>query len=129
MKRTLIIIILPFLQIISIYSQEGTGVIKGRVYNSGTNEGVAFATAQVWETTNGTVTDENGDFTLSGIKPGFIELRVSSIGFKTYISSAIMVTPSNHVNLEIPLRNLTSVLERLWSDLHPLQRRLKHLYR
>ena len=37
------------------------------------------------------------------LKPGFVELRVSSVGFKTYISGAVMVTNSNQVNLEIPL--------------------------
>ena len=62
-----------------------------------------FATIQIWGTTIGAVTDFDGNFSFTGIKPGFAELRVSSVGFKTYISSAVMVTNSNQVNLEIPL--------------------------
>ena len=88
---------------LSLQAQQNTGVIKGRVYNSKTNEGVPFAAVQIWETTIGAVTDFDGNFVFTGIKPGYAELRVSSIGFKPYISGAIMVTNSNQVNLEIPL--------------------------
>jgi outer membrane receptor for ferrienterochelin and colicin len=92
------------LLIISIMSaQENSGVISGRIYNARTNDGVPFATIQVWGTTTGAVSDENGNFRLTGIKPGFVELRVTSIGFKPYISGSMMVTKSNHMNLEIPL--------------------------
>jgi hypothetical protein len=84
-------------------AQQNKGVIDGRVYNAKTNEGVPFATVQIWGTTTGAITDVNGNFLFTGIKPGYIELRISSVGFKPYISSAVMVTNSNHVNLEIPL--------------------------
>ena len=47
-----------------------------------------------------------GIFHLPGLKPGFAELRVSSVGFKPYISGAVMVTNSNQVNIEIPLEEL-----------------------
>jgi hypothetical protein len=86
-----------------LYADEDAGVIKGRVFNSKTNEGVPFATIQIFGTTTGTVTDIDGNFSFIGLKPGFAELRVSSVGFKTYISSAVMVTNSNQVTLEIPL--------------------------
>ena len=43
----------------------------------------------------------------TGIKPGYVELRASSVGFKPFISSAILVTNSNQVNLEIPLEENT----------------------
>ncbi|MBK7628989.1 MAG: TonB-dependent receptor [Bacteroidales bacterium] len=88
---------------LSLSAQQNTGVIKGRVYNTKTNEGVPFATVQIWGTTIGAVTDFDGNFLFTGIKPGFAELRVSSIGFNPFISSAVMVTNSNQVNLEIPL--------------------------
>jgi hypothetical protein len=96
---TLILFITTFLS----YAQQNSGIIKGRVYNARTNEGVPFATIQIWGTTTGAVTDPDGAFSFTGLKPGFAELHVSSVGFKTYISSAVMVTNSNQVNLEIPL--------------------------
>ena len=84
-------------------AQQNSGTIKGRVYDSKTNEGVPFASVVVWGTTTGTITDFDGKFSFTGIKPGFIELRVSSVGFKPFISSAVMVTNSNNVSIEIPL--------------------------
>jgi hypothetical protein len=103
MKKCLIVITI----ILSIYStlsaQQGSGVITGRVYNSKTNENVPFATVQIWGTTTGVITDSNGKFSFTGLKPGYAELRVSSVGFKPFISSAVMVTNSHPVNIDIPL--------------------------
>ncbi len=85
------------------FSQQNSGVIKGRIYNSKTNEGVPFATVRIWGTNTGTVTDADGNFKLTGIKPGFVELGVSSVGFKPFVSSAIMVTNSVQVSLDLPI--------------------------
>jgi hypothetical protein len=103
MKRCFILVTI----ILSLYStlaaQQNSGVIEGRVYNAKTNESVPFATIQIWGTTKGVITDSDGKFSFTGLNPGYAELRVSSVGFKPYISSAVMVTNSHHVNLEIPL--------------------------
>lgn len=103
MERVILSILATFITTILLVAQDNSGVIKGRVFNSRTNEGVPFATIQIWGTTIGAVTDFEGNFSFTGVKPGFVELRVSSVGFKTYISSAVMVTNSNQVNVEIPL--------------------------
>ncbi len=103
MKYCLLLVTLILSIFSALSAQQNTGKIKGRVYNSKSNEGVPFATIQIWGTTSGTFTDENGKFELSGLKPGFSELRVSSVGFKPYISSAVMVTNSHEVNVDIPL--------------------------
>jgi hypothetical protein len=106
MKRIFISLLLYISLFLTILGQTNTGVIKGRVYNAKTNEGVPFATIQIWGTTTGAVTDFDGNFSFTGVKPGYVELRVSSVGYKPYISSAILVTNSNQVNIEIPLEEL-----------------------
>ncbi|MBK8884412.1 MAG: TonB-dependent receptor [Bacteroidales bacterium] len=103
MRNLVLSIFLALITAVALSAQGNSGIIKGRVYNSKTNDGVPFATVQIWGTTTGAVTDFEGNFSFTGLKPGFAELRVSSVGFKTYISSAVMVTNSNQVNLEIPL--------------------------
>jgi hypothetical protein len=103
MIRRIILVTITLLGTLTVSGQQNSGIIKGRVYNSKTNEGVPFATIQIWGTTTGAISDIEGNFLLAGIKPGFVELRVSSIGFKPFISSAVMVTNSNQVNIEVPL--------------------------
>ena len=88
MSRYLIFLI-TILTVFPLAAQQNEGVIKGRVYNSKTNEGVPFASVVVWGTTIGAMTDFDGNFLFTGVKPGFIELRVSSIGFKPYICSCL----------------------------------------
>jgi len=103
MKSIYIILTLVIISLIPSYGQQNSGSIKGRVFSSKTNEGVPFATIQIWGTNTGVITDIDGKYSFTGLKPGFVELRVSSIGFNPFISSAVMVTNSNHVNLDIPL--------------------------
>jgi hypothetical protein len=105
-KRFVSTIVISILINFILSAQQNSGVIRGRVYNSKTNEGVPFASVAVWGTTTGAMTDFDGNFLFTGLKPGFAELRVSSVGFKPYISSAVMVTNSNQVNLEIPLEEV-----------------------
>jgi hypothetical protein len=97
--------ILFFLFLISsnLFSQANNGAIKGKVIDSKTNQGVPFASIAVWGTTTGVISDLDGNFTFSGLKPGFIVLHASSIGFKPYVSEGIMVTNSNTVNIDILL--------------------------
>jgi hypothetical protein len=103
MKHFFLTLLISASIFLSGFSQQNSGIIRGRVYNSKTNESVSFATVQIWGTNTGTVTDAEGKFSFTGVKPGFVELRVSSVGFKPFISSSVMVTNSNQVTLEIPL--------------------------
>ena len=103
MKRSLLFITLTISAFLAISAQQNSGAIRGRVYNSKSNEAVPFATIQIWGTAIGTVTDIEGKYSFTGLKPGFAELRISSVGFEPYISSAVMITNSHQVNLDIPL--------------------------
>lgn len=87
----------------NLFSQPNNGIIKGKVIDSKTNEGVPFASIAVWGTKIGVIADQDGNFTFSGLKPGFIVLHASSIGFKPYVSEGIMVTNSKTVNIDILL--------------------------
>ena len=106
-------------------AQQNTGVIKGRVYNSTTNEGVPFASIVVWGTSTGAMTDFDGNFYFTGLKPGFAELRVSSIGFKPYISASVMVTNSNQVNIDIPLEQTEISLNEVVVKASPFLKKIE----
>ncbi len=92
-----------------LQGQGGGGVIRGQVVDATSNEPVPFASVVIWNTTTGAMTDFDGNFLFTGVAPGFVEIRVSSVGYKTYISESVMVTNSNEVNLTVPLE--TTVVE------------------
>ncbi|MBN1186334.1 MAG: TonB-dependent receptor [Bacteroidales bacterium] len=104
MKKYILLLHFVFTYALLVYSQEDEkGIIAGRVYNNKNNEPVPFASVVIWGTSIGSITDIDGNFLFTGIKPGYVELRASSIGFETYISSQILVTNANKVFLDIPL--------------------------
>ncbi|MGB8359638.1 MAG: carboxypeptidase-like regulatory domain-containing protein, partial [Bacteroidales bacterium] len=92
-------LLLSLLTFTGLSGQSGGGTIRGRVVDATTNEGVPFASVVIWNTTIGAMTDFDGNFLFTGIKPGFAEVRVSSVGYKPYVSEGVMVTNSNEVNL------------------------------
>lgn len=83
------------------YGQKG--VIEGRVYNSKNNTPVEFASIAIFGTSIGSISDLDGNFLFTGLEPGFVELRVSSVGFENYVSEAIQITNSGKTFIEIPL--------------------------
>ncbi|HYX07255.1 MAG TPA: TonB-dependent receptor [Bacteroidales bacterium] len=98
------------------------GSIEGRIYNANNNEPVPFANIVIWGTNTGSVSDLNGKFTFTGLKPGFVELRISSVGFKTYISEQIQVTNAKKVFIEIPLQESNVALEEVKIEASPFRR-------
>lgn len=108
MKKYFLVILLT-LMFANLSGQSEGGVIRGQVVDATTNEPVPFASVVIWNTTTGAMTDFDGNFLFTGVKPGFVEVRVSSVGYKPYITEAVMVTNNNEVNLTIPLE--TTVVE------------------
>jgi hypothetical protein len=106
-------------------AQDNSGVIKGRVLNSRTNEAVPFASVVIWGTTTGAMTDIDGNFMFTGVKPGFIGLRASCIGFKPYISVAIMVTNSKQVNLDILLEEAETQIGEVVIKASPFRKKIE----
>jgi hypothetical protein len=125
MNRLFIPLIILLLSASGLAGQENSGVIRGRVYNAKNNEPVPFASVVIWGTTTGAMTDFDGNFLFTGVKPGFVELRASSVGFKPYISEAIMVTNSAEVSLEIPLEESTVDIDVVVVKASPFRKRVE----
>ncbi len=79
------------------------GIIEGRIYNARNNEPIPFANIVIWGTSIGSTSDLDGRFLFTGLAPGYVELRVTFVGFKPYVSEQILVTNANKVYIEIPL--------------------------
>ena len=107
----------------NLFSQANNGSIKGKVIDSKTNQGVPFASVVVWGTTTGAMTDGDGNFSFTGLKPGFIELRASCIGYKPYVSEGIMVTNSKTVFLDILLEESALQINEVVVKASPFRKR------
>jgi len=103
MSRGYFFVLLLILTSATVYSQEKQGVIKGRVVNAANNEPVPFSTVIIFGTTTGAMTDFDGNFSFTGIEPGYIQLKASSVGYEPYISPEVLITRDNAVFIEMPL--------------------------
>lgn len=104
-------LLLFFLQPGIAYGQDG--VVKGKVINAVNNKPVPYASIQVKGRNNGTITDESGNFSLSGLKPGNIKLLVSSLGFQATESATIFLTNEKQPYIEIPLQPMAQNLKEV----------------
>lgn len=119
------IIITLFTLGLSINVGAQTATIKGRVVNSINNEPLPFVNIIVSGTTTGTTTDENGNFILSGLKPGFMRLEASFVGYKKYISPEIEVSPAKTNFIEIQLEQQKEQIEAVTVKASPFEKQKK----
>ena len=103
MKRSKILFLFTLILFNTAALMGQQGVIQGRVYNANNNEPVEFASIAIYGTAIGSISDLDGNFLFTGLEPGYVELRVSSVGFEPYVSEQILVTNARKVFLEIPL--------------------------
>lgn len=99
------------------------GIIKGRIYNASTNEPIPFATLVIWGTTIGSVSDLDGNFTFTGIAPGYVQLQASTIGFEDYLSEKFLVTNANKAFIEIPLSETQVKLDEVVVKASPFRKK------
>lgn len=111
MMKRLFLIIITIFPLFS-FAQEN-GVLKGKVFDKKNNEPVPFANIVVWNTNKGTNSDVDGNFEIKEIAPGYIEIRVSSVGFKPYVSEAIFITNARTAYFEVHLEEESLQIEEL----------------
>ncbi len=107
MKKLLILI---FTIVTTLVSAQTTGSLRGFVYDKETGEPMMFSNVVLENTQIGTTTDVNGYFVLSKIKAGSYSIKVTSLGYETYIES-IKVEKNKVVALKIELSPSATELE------------------
>ncbi len=97
----------------SFAQTNSNGIIIGKVLNSKNNKPVEFASVAIWGTNQGILSDSSGNFKFSNVKPGYIELKVSCVGYESYTSEQILVTNADKVFVEINLNETTQSIEEV----------------
>ncbi|MDD2387402.1 MAG: TonB-dependent receptor [Bacteroidales bacterium] len=95
----------------SIFAQ--VGQIQGRVYNEVNNEALPFSNIFIEGTDYGASSDFDGNYLISGLKPGIYRLTTSSLGFNTKLTSEVQVSPGKTVNLDITMRESAVTLSEI----------------
>lgn len=117
------IFFLIFINSINLFAQtQKNGVIHGRIYDAQNNNPVPFASVAVYGTTSGAISDTSGNFEIKGLEPGFVELRVSSVGYEPFASQQIMVTNANKFYIEIALEPAATNLKEVVVKASPFRR-------
>lgn len=69
--------------VVPAWADGGARRLKGRIYDSATDEGIPFATIYITETGQGVMADVDGNYSISAVFTGSTDLRVSSLGYAT----------------------------------------------
>lgn len=110
MRKT-ILLFTVFVSFITAFAQKGT--IKGKVYNAKTNEPIEFANIIIQGTTTGSTSDLNGNYTFTGVTPGFMRLVVSSVGFETTTSPEIQVQGNQITFVDIAVNEASFAIQEV----------------
>ena len=90
-----IITILSILLSYNLVSQNA--ILKGKITDISNNQPVPFANIIVAGTQIGSTSDFDGNFIITGLNPGYVKLQISFIGYKTKISSDILLSNNKHL--------------------------------
>lgn len=78
-------IITALILLITMYSFAQKGILKGTITDAKTGESLVGTTVLMQGTTTGTITDFDGNYTLSGITPGAYNMVISFISYQSQI--------------------------------------------
>jgi len=89
---------------VNIFAQSGS--IKGRVFNVKNNDPLPFTNIIISGTTIGSVSDLDGNFSFTGLQPGYVKLEASSVGFERVMTEEIQITNAKVSSLDIPMQEI-----------------------
>lgn len=117
MPKSLFVSVFFLLSVPFIYAQNG--VIKGRVTDAISNQPVVFANVSIEGKAAGAVTDTAGNFSISQVESGFINVKVSYLGYETQIFRDVQVTNAKPAYIEIKLQPASQQLNNVIVKVSP----------
>ena len=101
---------------------QSTGALQGKIVNKQSNEPVPFANIVIWGTNIGSTSDFDGNFLFAGLEPGYVEVRVSAVGFKPFVAPSVLVTNARTAFIDIELEETSVELEGVVVKASPFRR-------
>lgn len=123
MFRLSVSLLLLLAAALSGYAQ--TGSIRGIVFNSVNREPLPFANVTIDGSEQGTATDIDGKFELSGLKPGIYTLRARYVSFNDKIIFEVPVSASRIAVLDIGMEESSTGLSEVVVRADPFRQSLE----
>lgn len=98
------------------------GVIKGRIYDTGTQKAVPFASVVIYGTTIGVAADGEGNYRIEEVPPGYVRIEISSVGYKTQITSEFLVSTAVEHTENAGLEAISTALEEVTVKADPFRK-------
>ncbi len=76
-------------------------IIKGKIFDSKTNENLVGVNIFALEINNGCISDENGEFILSNLPDGKIKLQFSFVGYNNEVKTFILNNSTEEINISL----------------------------
>jgi len=97
-------------------------VLKGRVIEVVSNEPMPFVNVIVSGTSIGAVTDDAGNFQIKGLKPGFVRVQASFIGYHSALSPEIEISNAKVAAVEISMEKRDAEIEEVTVSVSPFRK-------
>lgn len=107
LKSLILILLLCYLP--TIWAANNGLSIKGKVTEMNGVTPISYANVYLPHAERGTQTDENGEFHIDQLKPGFYQVRVSCVGYESYLSHQFQLSTTDYT-LSISLEKDNVVL-------------------
>lgn len=100
-KKSALILFIAISSVLQLNGQMGS--VTGTITGAGNREVLTGATVVIDGTTNGTITDINGNFIFSNLNPGTYKLKVSYVSYKAKVIENVIVQPGKTIPVTIEL--------------------------
>ena len=91
-----------------------SGVIRGRIIDASTGEALIGANLFLTGTTTGTITDFDGNFSLTSVNPGKVSVTASYVSYETQVFQSVEVPAGKVVvlnaNLDLSSQSIQEVV-------------------
>ena len=112
LKRRHIFTVLLLLSSLLISAQDG-GTVKGQVIDAKTRNGLPFVNVIIAGTSIGNLTDQDGNFTISNVPLGYVEVLASMLGYEEKQSESYLVTNDRAPHIIIELTETSEQLDEV----------------
>jgi len=99
-----------------VFSQTGSGTLKGKIVDKQTKEPISFANIVVevgGVQVGGSTSDFDGNFQIKPVPPGRVDLKASFVGYKPFMYKGVIIMPDKITFQDLQLEVSTTTLQEI----------------